>query len=250
MPYAVCCGSHCAGGPPPLEPDEAAPTQNASTPKIRYEGAHAIEANNGRHEWFQTPTTVTVEVFVKGRKQDDVSVDITPRKLDISVRLDSGSEYQLSLELADAVVPEQSKYSVLGSKVEVRLQKARAAHWASLEGASVPVTAWGTVNDGERGLAYPSSSRQGAKGGRDWDAVARESGADEEEKLEGDAALNKVFAGIYKNASDEQRMAMLKSFQESGGTVLSTNWDEVGKAPVKGTPPDGLEMRRWEDLNH
>ncbi len=26
---------------------------------------------------------------------------------------------------------------------------------------------------------------------------------------------------------------------ESGGTVLSTNWDEVGKGEVKGSPPDG-----------
>jgi hypothetical protein len=30
---------------------------------------------------------------------------------------------------------------------------------------------------------------------------------------------------------------MIKSFTESGGTVLSTNWEEVGKGPVKGSPP-------------
>lgn len=97
---------------------------------------------------------------------------------------------------------------------------------------------------------FVTSSIEASQGGRNWDAVARLSGADEEEKLEGDAALNKVFAGIYKNATDEQRMAMMKSFQESGGTVLSTNWDEVGKAPVQGSPPQGMEMRRWDDLNH
>jgi len=43
---------------------------------------------------------------------------------------------------------------------------------------------------------------------------------------------------------------MMKSFQESGGTVLSTNWDEVGKAPVKGSPPQGMDMKNWSDLNH
>ena len=38
---------------------------------------------------------------------------------------------------------------------------------------------------------------------------------------------------------------MMKSFVESGGTVLSTNWDEVGKKEVKGSPPKGLEMKKW-----
>lgn len=42
----------------------------------------------------------------------------------------------------------------------------------------------------------------------------------------------------------------MKSFQESGGTVLSTNWKEVGSAPVKGSPPQGLEMKDWKDLHH
>lgn len=40
---------------------------------------------------------------------------------------------------------------------------------------------------------------------------------------------------------------MMKSFTESGGTVLSTNWDEVGKAPVKGSPPEGMEMHSWNE---
>jgi len=72
----------------------------------------------------------------------------------------------------------------------------------------------------------------------------------EEEKLEGEAALNQVFQNIYKGASDDQRRAMMKSFSESGGTVLSTNWDEVGKGAVKGSPPQGLEMKKWADLEH
>jgi len=85
---------------------------------------------------------------------------------------------------------------------------------------------------------YPSS-----KGNKDWDKVV---GKVEEDKLEGDAALNKVFRDIYGGASEDQRRAMMKSFYESGGTVLSTNWDEVGKGKVKGSPPDGMEMKNWD----
>jgi len=33
---------------------------------------------------------------------------------------------------------------------------------------------------------------------------------------------------------------------ESNGTVLSTNWKEVGTKKVEGSPPDGMELKKWE----
>jgi suppressor of G2 allele of SKP1 len=39
---------------------------------------------------------------------------------------------------------------------------------------------------------------------------------------------------------------MNKSFMESGGTVLSTNWAEVQKEKVDIKPPDGCEFKKWE----
>lgn len=33
---------------------------------------------------------------------------------------------------------------------------------------------------------------------------------------------------------------------ESGGTVLSTNWAEVGKEKVEVKPPDGMEFKKYE----
>lgn len=32
---------------------------------------------------------------------------------------------------------------------------------------------------------------------------------------------------------------------ESGGTVLSTNWSEVGQGKVERKPPDGMEWKTW-----
>lgn len=48
----------------------------------------------------------------------------------------------------------------------------------------------------------------------------------------GDKALNKLFQTLYADATDEQKKAMIKSYQESNGTALSTDWNEVKKASL------------------
>ncbi|VEL29252.1 unnamed protein product [Protopolystoma xenopodis] len=55
-----------------------------------------------------------------------------------------------------------------------------------------------------------------------------------------------MFRDIYSNATEETRKAMIKSFTESAGTVLSTNWKEVSKGKVEIKPPDGMEYKQYE----
>jgi len=96
--------------------------------------------------------------------------------------------------------------------------------------------------------AYPTSNKQK----RDWSKIDQDMENElKNEKPEGDQALNTLFKQIYDRADDETRRAMNKSFQTSGGTVLSTNWGEVGKADYEGkdrpTPPEGQEWRDTRD---
>jgi suppressor of G2 allele of SKP1 len=43
-----------------------------------------------------------------------------------------------------------------------------------------------------------------------------------------DQGMN-FFKEIFKNADPDKRRAMEKSFATSGGTVLSTDWNDVSK---------------------
>jgi suppressor of G2 allele of SKP1 len=91
---------------------------------------------------------------------------------------------------------------------------------------------------------------------RNWDKlVAEEIARQGEDKPEGEAALNELFKKIYGEGgrccteltagSDEVRRAMNKSFSESGGTVLSTNWSEIGAKPTELKAPDGMEWKKY-----
>ena len=64
---------------------------------------------------------------------------------------------------------------------------------------------------------------------KDWSKIEKQLLAEEEEdrKNYSKQSVDDFFKQIYANATDEQKRAMVKSFQTSNGTVLSTNWDEV-----------------------
>jgi len=97
---------------------------------------------------------------------------------------------------------------------------------------------------------YPSSSKTGTK---DWDKLARDLSAKSKDKGKGKGAnngtepeydsddggdpVNTFFKKLYKDADEDTRRAMMKSYIESNGTALSTNWSEVGKAQVETSPP-------------
>lgn len=123
---------------------------------------------------------------------------------------------------------------------------------------------------------YPTSSKTGPK---NWDKLASEltkkptkkqkeiSTADEkgeeegehgggdadddvgalDDDLEGPDPVQGFFQKIYRDADPDTRRAMIKSYQESNGTSLSTNWSEVGKGPVETSPPEGMVAKKWKE---
>ncbi|MCJ8747881.1 hypothetical protein PDJAM_G00158560 [Pangasius djambal] len=192
-----------------------------------------------KHDWYQTESQVTVTLMVKNVKKEDVSITFQEKELKAMVKLPSGGDYCLDVHLLHPVVPEQSTYRIFSTKVEIKMKKTEAIRWEKLEGEGVlPSLKHFSPSTNQ----YPSSSHYT----RNWDKLVGDIKEEEKnEKLEGDAALNKLFQQIYSDGSDEVKRAMNKSFMESGGTVLSTNWTDVGKRKVDVNPPDDMEWKKY-----
>jgi suppressor of G2 allele of SKP1 len=198
-----------------------------------------------RHSWYQSPDAVVVDIFAKNVQKCDV--DYQP--LSLSVEVD-GQRMTIN-PLFGPIVPADCAHRVTPAKVEIRLKKADFRSWAKLEAPASLAPLFSTaatpsavpVPLPEFTHSYPTSSRNKVN----WDAVDKDIEKElSQEKPTGEDALNHLLRNIYKDASDETRRAMQKSMIESGGTVLSTNWADVGSRKVEGSAPKGMEMRKFE----
>lgn len=92
-----------------------------------------------RHDWFQNDQFVVVEVFIKGIQKDSVDIGFHERSLSVTIKMPSGSDYSLELEpLTHEIDPSQSKFTVLSTKIEIKLKKKSVGiKWGMLEGEDV-----------------------------------------------------------------------------------------------------------------
>ena len=117
------------------------------------------------------------------------------------------------------------------------MQKDPAVDWKTLEAVAQAGTK----------LAYPSSAKHKVEFDEVNKAVTEE---EKEEYKNGGQPVDFFFKQLYQDANEDVRRAMMKSYQTSGGTCLSTNWAEVKDRDYEKdiSAPNGQEVHTWKEL--
>ncbi|KAF8642392.1 hypothetical protein AX16_009660 [Volvariella volvacea WC 439] len=191
-----------------------------------------------RHDFYESDERLTISIYERNAPPEQVDIKFEPRKLSFQY-----NDKVLVLDpLKGEIDPEKSDFTVGKPKIEIRLVKRLAGRWGGLTGELATASAF-----------PPTTATAEARAKRkNWDGITtdilskeKDKTTEEDPNVGGDAALNSFFQQIYKDADEDTKKAMMKSYMESGGTTLSTNWDEVKKARVEVKPPEGAEWKKW-----
>uniref|UniRef100_A0A8D0G5T7 Uncharacterized protein n=1 Tax=Sphenodon punctatus TaxID=8508 RepID=A0A8D0G5T7_SPHPU len=164
-------------------------------------------------KWDSVDTTFTIWI---NRCEETLNRSQTEVDSQQQTVLSKIKRLRLKFCLLHSIVPEQSIFKVLSIKIEIKMKKPEAIRWEMLEGQGDSPMLKQITPDPKH--LYPSSSHYT----RNWDQLVIEIKEEEKnEKLEGDAALNKL------------------------STVLRTNWSDVGKQKVEVNPPDDMEWKKF-----
>jgi suppressor of G2 allele of SKP1 len=204
-----------------------------------------------RYQYYQNDKVMTIAILEPNVQDSDLSVECDKTSIRIYL-VKQGKEFSvLGGALSEPITSHQ--ISIRDEKVLVKLRKAKPGEWYELlDGKKTstlpPRAAAAPTMMTDIGVAASSVPGPYASG-KDWQSIEKEIKQQEEiETPKGDDAMNKLFQQIYANADEDTRRAMIKSYQTSGGTVLSTNWGEVAAKDYEKerTAPKGVEWKSWE----
>lgn len=186
-------------------------------------------------DWYQNPKMVNVDIMCKGVNQEKSVVKIEEGSLTMTLVRDGKDDWKMHKDLFEEVDPAGSRWSVGKYKVEVHLKKKKAGpNWPSLDKDAEVASA--TVRAGAVAARRMKDASDKQKG---WEKTADDELKDYKED---DSAMG-VFKDLYAQSDEETRRAMIKSYSESGGQVLSTNWGEVKKEKVTYTPMEDRDKK-------
>lgn len=189
-----------------------------------------------RTDWYQTPNTIVVSLFTTRVPANDSDIQTVIGKNNSSLSINwslpnESSEFQYDINLFDAIEESSIRFKVFSKKVEITMDKSnKRKTWKMLESSNQSNT-----DSGDK------------KKTKDWSKIKFNDDDDDGDELieDNDGSADAFFQKIYANADPDTQKAMMKSFIESNGTTLNTNWDDVKTGEVKPSPPEGMELKHW-----
>jgi len=207
--------------------------------------------NSVTRNWYQTETHVIIHVMVKNMRRQHVHILFEEKNVICAMKIPPFSIfYDLFLNLARPIVPENSVIKVLKNKVEIRMEKEDSGvYWEVLD--LDPKAKY--AKNGEEVKTFwkiPESDDAKDIDYADWEKLVSEeevkSAKEGVELRDSGADVHRLFQHVYHQASEDKRRAMLKSFMDSRGTSMTTNWEKANKA-VSSTniPPGASKHVEW-----
>ncbi|GAW80397.1 SGS domain containing protein [Plasmodium gonderi] len=173
-----------------------------------------------RYDWSQTSGRIFVTLYKKNLDEDNLLYYIKDGFLEILINMSDDEIYLLEKRLFSKIIPNQTRICITPMKIEINLQKEQEdLEWPQLEkNAEKEKENMNGISKNKDNLLNPFSG----KSTHEWDQLTKSIKEDEEE-----GNIDTFFRKIYNEGDDDTKRAMIKSFQTSRGTVLSTNWKDV-----------------------
>ncbi|EED90608.1 predicted protein, partial [Thalassiosira pseudonana CCMP1335] len=196
-----------------------------------------------KYQYYQDDNYMKIQILEANVEPSNLSVQITPDELSVKLTKNNVTYSLIYGDLYEEVIVNKCRTIIKDEKVLIKLKKkTEKVEWHKLLDDSKSETAINKTAAQKPAMPRPYASD------KNWDKIDRDLALEEEKETpEGDESLNKLFKQIYSNADENTRRAMVKSMQTSGGTVLSTNWDEVGKTDYEKErqAPKGMEWKNY-----
>jgi suppressor of G2 allele of SKP1 len=237
-----------------------------------------IAAMTPKYQYYQNDKIMTIVLLESNVQPLDLHVQYeTNQQIHVQLKKNGYEYHVIHGDLYDAIVVDKCKVVIRADKVLIKLCKENINYeWNTLlsdqkknkkttttstradaSTTATTTTTTATINTTNTTTSasptkentslpkpYASSSSH-----RNWDQIEKDIDLElQQEKPEGDEAMNQLFRQIYANANADTRRAMIKSFQTSGGTCLSTNWEEVATKDYERDriAPDGQEWKTYD----
>lgn len=212
-----------------------------------------------KYQYYQSDKIMTVAILEPSVMAENLRVDFGEKRLTVVLTKQGVELTVIAGDLYETVDVERCRVNIRDEKVLIKLRKNDAFEWPELfakrkinesSSATKATTTEAAAPEKETTTKeipkVPTDKPRPYTSHRDWDKIEKEVEKEAEDQEADPAAA--LFKMIYANADEDTRRAMIKSYQTSGGTVLSTNWSEVAKKDYEKerTAPKGQEWKTWE----